>query len=124
MESLHPLDPLFELVELRHGIVPGDALDHPPGALVRLGTLVPLDEEPVAQKIFEEAMKAIREAVCETKRECPTQVQDVAVGVAQTQKNVEDMAHTLRMTQVGSPTPPGIPKQVAVDRRNHGQFIN
>ena len=47
LESLHPFDPLLELVELRHRIVPGDALDHPPGALVRGGTLVPLDEEPV-----------------------------------------------------------------------------
>ena len=48
LKSLHPFDPLLELVELRHCIVPGDALDHPPGALVRLGTLVPLDEEPVS----------------------------------------------------------------------------
>ena len=81
-----------------------------------------LDQEPKAQKIFDEDQKATHEAVSETKRECLGQVQDTA---AQTQKNVDDLAQELKLTQamVGSPGPPGVPQSVA-DGRSRNRFAN
>ena len=46
-----------------------------------------LDQEPKAQKIFDEAQKAIHEVVSETRRECLGQMHDTA---AQTQKKMDD----------------------------------
>ena len=54
-----------------------------------------LDQEPKAQKIFDEAKKGIHKAFSETKRECLGQMQDAALGAAQTQKKVEDPAYEL-----------------------------
>ena len=54
-----------------------------------------LEQEPRAQKIFDEAQKANHEAVSGTKCECLGQMQDMA---AQTQKNVDDLAYELNLT--------------------------
>ena len=68
-----------------------------------------LDQEPKAQKIFDEAQKAIHEAVSETKHECQGQMHDTA---AQIQKKMNDLAYELKLTQamVGSSSPPEVPQ--------------